>query len=142
MADRSLYTVVEDRLYNGPHFRLRVERSAAGQPGLVVTIEHTDEDDDMINQLTVVVKDAEEMLVPIIAWLDGVDVPVEPNPEQIDHMRNAWYFVQNAIKHEETDQEQSRRDRINSEKEAMLAVKAGVPRPQVDRFVSWKPTDA
>ena len=74
MADRKLVTLQEERNPEGPYWTLEVQRSAAGVPGLLVTIsrEMFDPGYDRLNQeLTFVVEDGWELVSPIIQWLDG-----------------------------------------------------------------------
>jgi hypothetical protein len=69
MADRNLVTYQEDRINGGPYWRLMVDRSASGQPSIQVTLQHEDIDGRIVDEMTVIVKDAWPVLAPVLAWL-------------------------------------------------------------------------
>jgi hypothetical protein len=75
MSDRNLVTYVEPRNEFGPYWRLRIDRSANGQPGLFFTIETEMYDRDkyphLHEELTVVVEDGNALLAPVLEWLNG-----------------------------------------------------------------------
>lgn len=62
MANR---TLVE---YTERDFQLDIERSAAGDPTILVTLTYNDGEGDY-QELTIVVKDAPKVLAPLVAWL-------------------------------------------------------------------------
>jgi hypothetical protein len=76
MANRVLVTYEEERLPEGAHWTLEIQRSAAGQPGLLFTIktETFSEDDRHIEslnrELTIVVTDGNALLAPVLEWLN------------------------------------------------------------------------
>lgn len=75
MSDRVLVTYEEDRLPEGPHWTLTIERSAEGAPGLLLTIKSKMHDPDyqhieaLNREMTIVVNDGEALLEPVLAWL-------------------------------------------------------------------------
>ena len=70
MSDRNLVTYEEERLEDGPHWRLMIDRSSAGQPGLFFTISFDSVDASLPHQeMTVVVDDGVALLTPVIRWL-------------------------------------------------------------------------
>jgi hypothetical protein len=75
MSNRNLVTYEEERLPEGPHWMLQIDRSAGGQPGLFFTIktESFSPDDrhiESLNQeLTIVVDDGNALLAPVLDWL-------------------------------------------------------------------------
>lgn len=75
MADRNLVHYEESRNEHGPHWTLDIERSAAGQPALLFTIKTRAHDDErypeLRNQMTIVVEDGNELLAPVLEWLNG-----------------------------------------------------------------------
>lgn len=74
MADRNLVTYLESRNPEGPYWRLKIDRSAGGQPGLMFTIstEMFDPHYARLNEeLTIFVEDGNEVLAPVIAWLEA-----------------------------------------------------------------------
>lgn len=74
MSDRTLVTYEEERNEHGPYWRLQIDRSAAGAPSLLVTIS-TEMYDPMHSQLnremTIVVKDGNALLAPVLEWLNA-----------------------------------------------------------------------
>lgn len=69
MADRTILKYTEDRLPEGPYWTLNVERSASGKPDVLVTIRHESFDGTLEpREMTVVVKDADQNLAPIVEW--------------------------------------------------------------------------
>lgn len=75
MADRNLVHYEESRNEYGPYWTLDIERSAAGQPRLLFTIKSRMFDDErypeLRNQMTIVVEDGNELLAPVLEWLNG-----------------------------------------------------------------------
>lgn len=75
MADRTLVLYEEERNEFGPYWRLRIDRSAAGQPGLLFTISTEMYDAErypnLSQELTIVVKDGNALLAPVIEWLNN-----------------------------------------------------------------------
>lgn len=70
MSDRVLVKYEEDRLPDGPHWGLEIQRSSAGQPGLLFTITFDSVDGTLPHQeMTVVVRDGNALLAPILEWL-------------------------------------------------------------------------
>lgn len=69
MANRTLSTYVEST--HGMTFRLDVERSASGQPGLFFDIYAEDGDGTVFADTCVFVRDGNEFLAPVIAWLNA-----------------------------------------------------------------------
>lgn len=72
MADRTLVEYLESRNEFGPYWRLKIDRSAAGRPGILVTIstEMYDAKYAHLNQeMTIVVDDANAVLAPVLEWL-------------------------------------------------------------------------
>ena len=75
MADRNLVHYEEERNSEGPYWTLDIERSAAGQPGLLFTIEskafsESDRHIEALNrQMTIVVRDGNALLAPVLEWL-------------------------------------------------------------------------
>lgn len=74
MADRTLVHYEEERHPEGPYWTLDIDRSAAGQPGLLLTIgmkmfdsnhQHLD------REMTIVVEDGNALLAPVLEWLEG-----------------------------------------------------------------------
>ncbi len=74
MSNRTLVEYLEPRNEFGPYWTLEVQRSAAGQPGLLFTITGKMYDEEkhpeLTQQLTVVVKDGWEIVNPILEWLN------------------------------------------------------------------------
>lgn len=73
MADRTLVLYEEPRNPEGPYWTLRIERAASGRPGLFFTIEHKMFDRDMEHldeSLTILVQDGNELLKPVMEWLN------------------------------------------------------------------------
>lgn len=73
MANRNLVTYTEPRNQFGPYWRLKIDRSANGQPTIIVTIETDPYDGETYphREMTIVVKDAYEILDPVLEWLNG-----------------------------------------------------------------------
>lgn len=65
MSDRNLVTYEEPADHEGPNYTLRIDRSAAGAPGLLFTIEVGG------IESTVIVKDGRKLLEPVTEWLVG-----------------------------------------------------------------------
>ena len=71
MSDRNLVSYDEPRLPDGPYWRLRIDRSAAGAPGLLFTIEHASFDGTLpLQDMTVIVEDGRALLAPVLKWLN------------------------------------------------------------------------
>jgi hypothetical protein len=73
MADRNLVEYLESRNEFGPYWRLKIDRSAAGQPGILVTIsmEMYEEKYAHLNrEMTIVVDDGNAVLAPVMKWLN------------------------------------------------------------------------
>lgn len=81
MADRNLVHYEEERNPEGPYWTLDIDRSAAGQPGLFFTIEsktfsEADRHIESLNQrMTIVVKDGDALLRPVLEWLQKGAAP-------------------------------------------------------------------
>lgn len=78
MSNRTLVTYEEKRLPEGPYWTLEVQRSAAGQPGILFTIRQEAFGDAYIpggwnkrEEMTIFVEDANEIIGPIQNWLDN-----------------------------------------------------------------------
>lgn len=71
MADRRLVQYEEQRLADGPHFTLIVDRSAAGPPGGLVTIHYRSVDGTLPEQQLTVVMDDLRRLQPALDWANG-----------------------------------------------------------------------
>lgn len=75
MADRNLVHYEEPRLEHGPYWTLDIDRSANGQPGLLLTIKCGTYDEryrhiEALNQeMTIIVEDGNALLAPVLAWL-------------------------------------------------------------------------
>ena len=75
MADRTLLEYEEPRNPEGPHWKLAIERSAAGRPGGLVTISYASVDGSIPStEMTVVLEDL-RVLQPALDWADGADPP-------------------------------------------------------------------
>lgn len=72
MGDRTLVLYEEERNAEGPYWRMRIERSSAGQPGLLFTISHDPLHEGMYRreELTIVVNDGNALLAPVLEWLN------------------------------------------------------------------------
>lgn len=73
MANRVLVEYEEERLPEGPHWTLEVQRSSAGQPGLLFTIReemHDPKYSHLDREMTVVVTDGWKVIDPIRRWLE------------------------------------------------------------------------
>jgi len=68
MADRNLVTYLEETLNEQPPgltgYKIEIERSAAGQPGVLITITNALDEPE-----TIVVKDALALFGPVLEWL-------------------------------------------------------------------------
>ena len=75
MSDRNLVTYEEPRNPTGPYWTLKIDRSAAGQPGLLLTIETNwfDGNPRGHNEMTIVVENGNELLAPVLEWLNRGD---------------------------------------------------------------------
>jgi hypothetical protein len=71
MADRTLSTFEEPRNEFGPRWTITADRSASGQPGVLFTIRHEPNQEGAypVEEMTVVVADANEFLAPVLEWL-------------------------------------------------------------------------
>lgn len=75
MSDRNLVHYEEERNEHGPYWTLDIDRSATGTPGLFFTIRSAsylerDRNIEALNrELSVFVKDGNELLAPVLAWL-------------------------------------------------------------------------
>lgn len=73
MADRTLVEYLESRNEFGPYWRLKIDRSSAGQPGIIITIstEMYDPKYAHLNrEMTIIVDDANAVLAPVMKWLN------------------------------------------------------------------------
>ena len=70
MADRTLVKYEEKRLPDGPHWRLRVERSSAGAPAGMVVIEYESVDGSIPSTEMSVVLDDLRRLQPALNWAE------------------------------------------------------------------------
>lgn len=73
MADRTLVEYLESRNEFGPYWRLKIDRSAAGQPGILITISTEMYDErysDLNREMTIIVDDANAVLAPVMKWLN------------------------------------------------------------------------
>lgn len=73
MADRTLVLYEEPRNPEGPHWTLAIERSAAGQPGGIITIAEKFEPGMPLadREMTVVLDDLRR-LQPALDWANGI----------------------------------------------------------------------
>lgn len=72
LSDRNLVTYMEPRLEGGPYWRLKIDRSANGQPGLLFTITYDSVDGTLdAQEMTVIVEDGFSVLKPVLDWLGG-----------------------------------------------------------------------
>lgn len=97
MANRSLayYTDSEpneDGIHEGWHNTLRIERSAAGQPGLFFIIEDWD-GGLKAGESLVVVKDGNALLAPVLEWLRQAPAFTETD---LNRMAQRFYEVASA----------------------------------------------
>lgn len=72
MANRKLISYTEDRLPHGPFWILEVDRSASGEPTLLITIKERQYDRNYAHldrEMTIVVGNADEVLAPAMEWL-------------------------------------------------------------------------
>lgn len=69
MAARTLSTYTEHA--GGMTFTLNVERSAAGQPGLIFAVEARNADGTAFVDTCVLVDDGNEFLAPVLEWLNA-----------------------------------------------------------------------
>ena len=75
MSNRTLVAYEEERHGGEPHWRLEIERSAAGTPGLLFTISykmHNRQYAHLDREMIVIVKDGNALLAPVMAWLNGL----------------------------------------------------------------------
>lgn len=76
MSDRNLVHYEEERLEHGPHWTLDIDRSSAGQPGLLITIRSKMHDPkysghpELEREMTIVVEDGNALLGPVLEWLE------------------------------------------------------------------------
>lgn len=71
MSDRTLVEYQEERNEEGPYWRLEIQRSAAGQPGLLFTISYESFDGSLDPaELTILVDDGNTLLAPVLEWLN------------------------------------------------------------------------
>lgn len=73
MADRVLVKYEEERREGGPHWTLEVQRSSAGQPGLLFTIRCEMDDPKyhhLDREMTVLVTNGWGVIAPIVRWLE------------------------------------------------------------------------
>lgn len=92
MSDRTLVDYKEDRLPDGPHWGLEIQRSANGQPGLLFTITYDSFDGTLPHrEMTIVVKDGNALLAPVIEWLKRGVLPLDPEPWSLTLMSGANY---------------------------------------------------
>lgn len=96
----------EDGVFEGMHDELVIERSAAGQPGLMFVMNRYD-NGNQFDQMVVTVPDGLELLQPVNAWLHEVserrtfrrrDVSVteETYPMTLMHSEVRWEAVLNG----------------------------------------------
>jgi hypothetical protein len=72
MSDRRLVEYIEERNEYGPWWTLTIERSAAGPPGVLITIRNQDYEKKIWDeQTTIIVHDAVSVLEPVITWAKG-----------------------------------------------------------------------
>lgn len=87
MSDRNLITYEEPRNEFGPYWRLKIDRSSAGQPGILLTIgmEMFDPKYAHLNrEMTIVVNDAWEVLNPVLDWLNLDSAPLIARPRNLN----------------------------------------------------------
>ena len=91
MADRTLVEYEEPRLDDAPHWTVRIERSAAGQPGLffITKFESVDGSLPEVEQC-VVVEDGRAFLAPVLAWLDPQPVRLGERSDLDTPVVGAW----------------------------------------------------
>ena len=80
MGDRTLTSSTEERLPHGPYWTVGIDRSANGAPGLFFTITHESASKLGHDEMSVYVKDGNEFLKPVIAWLAAN--PATPESEK------------------------------------------------------------
>ena len=80
MGDRTLTSSTEERLPHGPYWTVSIDRSANGAPGIFVTITHGSASKLGHDEMSVYVKDGNEFLKPVIAWLAAN--PTTPESEK------------------------------------------------------------
>jgi len=74
MGDRRVVIYEEERSDDGPHWTLEIERSSSGNPDGLITIRTEAHDPamrhirSMNHELTIVVRDIDHILQPIIDW--------------------------------------------------------------------------
>jgi hypothetical protein len=143
MADRNLVTYTEERTWDGPYFTLEIDRSSAGVPSLMFTIRHQEYDKTgkkpESKSLSVVVRDGDELLGPVVAWLDGVKPPVELTPDQTEVLTQAWWAERNSDRFFKSDIVKSTRYGMQRDSLIERAVDMGVPEGQARRFVFHQP---
>lgn len=74
MSDRNLVRYVEKRNPEGPYWRLNIDRSTGGQPGILLTIsmDMFDPKYSHLNQeMTIFVDDGNAVLKPVLDWLNN-----------------------------------------------------------------------
>lgn len=64
MADRNLVTYLEEDDGKLTGYKIEIERSAAGQPGVLITITNA-----LDEPTTIVIKDALALFGPVLEWL-------------------------------------------------------------------------
>jgi len=75
MADRTIALYEEPRNPEGPHWTMKVERSASGRPALFFTIKTQMHDpahhyiESLNREMTILIEDADVLLGPAIEWL-------------------------------------------------------------------------
>lgn len=71
MSNRTLVTYEESRLWDGPYWTLEIQRSAAGRPGILITIREEPYNEALEpREMTISVKDANDIIRPIKRWLE------------------------------------------------------------------------
>ena len=74
MSNRTLALYEEPRNEHGPHWTIGVDRSAAGRPGIFITIRRRMHDptySKLDQEMTIVIDDGAAFLAPVNAWLKG-----------------------------------------------------------------------
>ena len=73
MSNRTLVHYEEERNPEGPYWTLEIQRSSAGQPGLLFTIRSEMFDRRLAKldrEMTIVVNDGSALLAPVLEWLE------------------------------------------------------------------------
>ena len=84
MADRNLVKYEEERNPEGPYWSLEIDRSSAGQPGLLFSIKHQMFGKEEVAEQTVFVKDGNALLAPVLKWLKDGAVSETEQSEAVD----------------------------------------------------------